>query len=99
MTTIAWDGATLAADKRAVNNGLFRTTTKIFRVNDRLFGFCGDAAYGNQMLQWIRDGQKVEDFPKEQRDADTWTTTLCYLRINFSLVARGETSRWRGWRT
>ena len=43
MTVIAWDGRTLAADKRAVFGGnLILTTTKIFRVYDaqqRLYRF------------------------------------------------------------
>ena len=36
MTTIAWDGMTLAADKRATAGSLTRTVTKLYRVRGAL---------------------------------------------------------------
>ena len=78
MTIIAWDGKTLAADKRAVNNGLQRTTTKIFRLADgSLFGACGDLSFCLQMKNWIADGMQSEKFPASQRDKDDWQ--VCVL--------------------
>jgi 20S proteasome alpha/beta subunit len=76
MTCIAWDGKTLAADKRASLGGLIRTTTKIFRVRDCLVGYSGEAAFGQQMVGWFRDGEQPADFPGSQRDKDDWAGLL-----------------------
>lgn len=70
MTCIAWDGKTLAADKRASNSGLSHTTTKIFRIGNELVGFSGDASSGRELLEWYRAGAVVTDFPQKQRDND-----------------------------
>lgn len=74
MTVICWDGTTLAADKRAVNSGLVRTTTKIFRVGDKLCGVAGDFAQGLAMVAWAEGGFKLDEFPESQRDKDEWAT-------------------------
>lgn len=76
VTVIAWDGKTLAADKRACNNGLARTTTKIHRVGDVLVAFSGDAAQGREMLAWVTAGRQVADFPASQRDENKWATLI-----------------------
>lgn len=76
MSVIAWDGKTLAADKRACYGTTILTTTKIFRVGDCLVGYTGDAVFGEQMLAWIRAGANVEDFPAAQRDKDDWCGVL-----------------------
>jgi ATP-dependent protease HslVU (ClpYQ) peptidase subunit len=76
MTVIAWDGYTLAADKRATNGSLIRTTTKIFRIHSCLVGYAGEATFGEQMIAWFQAGEKAEDFPKEQRDKDDWAPLL-----------------------
>ena len=68
MTVIAWDGSTLAADKRAVNGTLPRTTTKIFRTEGRLVGTSGDQSVALQMLDWYRNGREAKDFPKRAED-------------------------------
>lgn len=89
MTVIAWDGTTLAADKRAVNNGLPRTVTKIFRLkNGDLFGACGDLSYCLQMLQWAQDGMRADTFPKEQRDKDDWQTCVVIIKGVLHLFER-----------
>lgn len=76
MTVLAWDGITLAADKRAVMDGLTRTTTKIFRINGCLVGYSGESAFGEAMLDWFRRGEKPDDFPDSQRDMNTWAGLL-----------------------
>ena len=72
MTVIAWDGKTLAADKRASNSGLARTTTKIFQVGPALVGFCGDADASAEMLAWVCGGCVPGSFPEGNRDKDGW---------------------------
>lgn len=76
MTVIAWDGKTLAADKRAVNSGLVRTVTKIRRIGNLLCGFDGVYWAGQEMFAWIERGRNSEDFPKCQLDKDDWSGVL-----------------------
>lgn len=75
MTVIAWDGKTLAADKRATLGTLIRTTTKIFRIGDALCASAGDADVGNDMIAWFRNGAKPEDYPASNR-GDAWAGLL-----------------------
>lgn len=54
MTVIAWDGQTLAADKRAVSGGgIARTVTKIMRHDDALLAITGDWDAGAEMRAWL----------------------------------------------
>lgn len=72
MTCIAWDGKTLAADKLACLGGMVNTVTKIWRVNDVLVGGSGQPAFIGGMVEWVRNGRKVDEFPAHQRDKDDW---------------------------
>lgn len=76
MTVIAYDGHTLAADKRAVNNGVPFTVTKLFRVGDAAVAYSGDASYGQQMLAWFIAGAVPEEYPDNDRDDNTCRTNL-----------------------
>ena len=76
MSVIAWDGETLAADKRASNGTLIRTTTKIFRSGDALVAYAGEAVFGEEMRAWFDRGAKIEDFPASNRDKDDWAGLL-----------------------
>jgi len=76
MTCIAWDGKTLAADKRACYDGMICTVTKIFRVGDVLVGGSGDLVYVLAMVEWVRAGRITSDFPAEQRSKDDWQPVL-----------------------
>lgn len=76
MSVIAWDGHTLAADKRACLGTLIRTTTKIFRIGDSLAGYAGSADQGEEMLAWLRNGAEIDRFPASQRDEDGWASVI-----------------------
>lgn len=69
MTVVAWDGRTLAADKRTSFGGLHATTTKVFRVGDWLVSGCGTTALLYEMRRWLEDGADPTKFPAQQRDA------------------------------
>lgn len=71
MTVIAWDGTTLAADKKANANGIGRTVTKIFRLNaDEMVAFCGNAADAMAMLWWLKAARDPAAFPElSERDS------------------------------
>lgn len=68
MTVVAWDGRTLAADKMTSFGGLHATTTKVHQVGKLLVSGCGNTAVLAEMLNWVRQGSKPEDFPNSQRD-------------------------------
>jgi hypothetical protein len=76
MSVIAWDGVTLAADKRASLGTLIRTTTKIFRSGDALVAYAGEAAFGEEVRAWFNRGANPEDFPAGNRDKDDWAGLL-----------------------
>lgn len=76
MTVIVWDGKTLAADKRCCYGGMICTVTKIFRVGDLLVGGSGDFPHVLAMVDWVRRGRNVSDFPAEQRHKDDWQAIL-----------------------
>ncbi len=81
MTVIAWDGTTLAADKRACHGSTIYTTDKIYRVGGCLVGYTGTAAFGEQILAWFRGGEIPSEFPAAQRDKDDWAGLLV-IRAN-----------------
>jgi len=84
MTVIAWDGLTLAADKRSVDCGLARTVTKIYRVNDSVVAIAGCLDQGLLMIEWVRNGCNPETFPDSQKVKDDWAVVVvadaCGLR-------------------
>lgn len=63
MTVIAWDGKTLAADKRAIQNGYPATATKIHRIPDGLVAFSGSASHAAALLDWFRKGRNPLSYP------------------------------------
>lgn len=59
MTTIAWDGRTLAADKGSWFGGLHQPVRKVHRVTAPdgrrfLVAMAGDAVFATQCLRWMR---------------------------------------------
>jgi ATP-dependent protease HslVU (ClpYQ) peptidase subunit len=77
---IAWDGTTLAADKRSTSLGLISTVTKIFRVQGGLVAFSGDYGVAMAMLNWFKnEDQRPELFPdcnKDNAKADCHTMLI-----------------------
>lgn len=76
MTVVAWDGSTLAADKRCSDGSMIRTVTKVFRVGNLLVAGAGTRSMIMQMVEWVRAGRVVADFPPMQRDKDDWQPIL-----------------------
>lgn len=61
MTTIAWDGTTLAADTLATANGLRdNRTIKIWRHGGALIGACGSQALCERFRTWAIAGMEGE---------------------------------------
>ena len=70
MTCIAWDGITLAADKLSLNAGLKRTVTKIRRIDNLLCGGAGDFYELIEVLEWVEQGRKKENYPKRMAEKE-----------------------------
>lgn len=64
MTVIAWDGKTLAADRRACLGSLIRVTRKIHPHRGQLLAFSGDADLGEAKLRWYVNGADPTKYPK-----------------------------------
>ena len=78
MTCIAWDGKTLAADKRTNYATSITTTTKIERMPDgALIGCAGNAAKSAALRAWFRDGRAVEKYPAAQLVDETTVDCIC----------------------
>ena len=60
MTCIAWDGKTLAADKRAIYGGTITTLTKIRRIGDLMVGGSGESSFIGAMVEWVKNGRRSE---------------------------------------
>lgn len=70
MTVIAWDGRTLAADKRA-GTDLPRTVTKIRRTaSGALIGCTGTACGDQELMAWYEQGADPAKFPEMHRDRE-----------------------------
>ena len=69
MTTIAWDGATLAADTLATSDGLKRYTRKLFLYDRFMYGMCGSLSEGMEIAKWVGGGCKSETAPTMEDDS------------------------------
>jgi len=72
MTTIAFDGKTLAADRRATQGNLIRSTRKIMRVNGCLLGAAGEQSFAQALFAWWSNGAKPSEWPAHAADKDDW---------------------------
>ena len=72
MTIIAWDGKTLAADRRATSGGgIARAVTKICRSryrDDTLLAITGAWDTAVEMREWFEHGAVPSEFPPKARD-------------------------------
>lgn len=64
MTTLAYDGRTLAGDRQLTLGGTPMPATKIFRLNTELIGLCGSVQESLMFLEWFRNGKDPEAKPK-----------------------------------
>lgn len=73
MTIIAWDGKTLAADRRQVQQGLACTVCKIFRFQHPrcLVGVAGAADGAAALLHWFQNGADPDQWPAIQQQSES----------------------------
>lgn len=74
MTTIVWDGHTLAADRQVNSSCTPQAVQKIFIVNlpegKHLVGLAGSFALAMEMLHWFTQGAIPDLFPPAARGED-----------------------------
>jgi hypothetical protein len=75
VTVIAWDGTTLAADRRACGNGQLFSMRKVFRVGDLLVGVCGYGDKVPEFVAWVEGGRSAEAYPKND-DSHSFTALV-----------------------
>lgn len=92
MTTIAWDGKTLAADRRVSTEGIFDCKmTKIHKRKDgSLVGACGGAALAAAFCRWVIAGEKGK---RPELHAEKVSACGLIIRLNGNLILHDET----GW--
>lgn len=66
MTTIVWDGKTLAADKQLNDNSIALSSTKIYKFENHLLFAAGAMTDIQAMLEWWKRGADPKDFPSSQ---------------------------------
>jgi len=76
VTVIAWDGKTLAADKRSVCAGKATTVTKLFRADGWMLAVSGDLVKGLEMVEWFRNGRDPKELPPFQRTKEGYVPLL-----------------------
>lgn len=66
MTTIAWDGKTLAADRNSVYSDIRRTDNKIHRCGEYVYGASGCIPELVLVAEWLTRGASDTDRPYMQ---------------------------------
>jgi len=90
MTVIAWDGKTLAADKRALNNGRATTVTKICKHEGWLLAVSGDLTRGLELVKWFKAGQDPEKLPAFQLTLADYVPLLAINKDGVYLFEMGH---------
>lgn len=71
MTTIAWDGRTLAADSVVTGNGMrLGSMTKAYRIGRLLVGLAGTVGIAQAFLHWLADGAEGDPPSMKAEDGD-----------------------------
>lgn len=77
MTVIAWDGKTLASDRRGTCGDHARPVKKIFKIwGNKMVGISGNLSVGQEMLEWYKRGAKVEEYPSSNRSFEDGCTLI-----------------------
>lgn len=72
MTTIAWDGHTLATDSQETRNGQkFLDAEKLVRIPGGFIATAGRADDGEMFIAWMAEGGSPEEKPQLSEDAKT----------------------------
>lgn len=82
VTVIAWDGSTLAADRRVTIGGVTFESTKVRCVEGprglALVALCGEGARIERLMEWYSAGADPATYPT--RKDDDWSALVCITR-------------------
>jgi len=79
MTVIAWDGKTLAADRKACFGDTEYSTQKLWPLADGgALAFCGDLDCGMSMKRWYEEGADISKWPEFQK-SERWALLIIAL--------------------
>jgi hypothetical protein len=88
MTCIAWDGKTIAADKRATCAGVHNTTTKLRRIaTGEILAWTGDEDAGRIVARWYENGALLEKWPQVQT-TDQWSRLIVASKSSVKIFER-----------
>jgi len=78
MTTIAFDGITLAGDTRIADDCTMSYARKVFALKRGAVGVAGDFARANEFVAWLRQWEsgKASDPPRDLTDVGAMYVTF-----------------------
>lgn len=84
MTTVAWDGETLAADRRVTVNGVVNTEwTKVHKRDDgAAIGVSGEMCTATAFIRWFMDGEQGDKPTLKAKSADDLFASAIIVRPN-----------------
>lgn len=86
MSTVAWDGKMLAADKQSTSSGTIGSCCKIYKlVNGDVIAFTGSISGGMFLKKWYEDGADPKTYPEFQSNPDKWGS-LIILKASGEIV-------------
>lgn len=95
MTTIAWDGKTLAADKQASVAEMRAKVTKIRRLDSGdIVAFTGSYDYGMALAKLYEEGDLLTNWPAFQADKDNWTRLIVVNKHGLRVYERLPVALW-----
>jgi len=86
MTTIAWDGKTLAADRRVSYDSVSdANTTKIVKTDNGLCGAAGNTSIGAAFKRWFVHGEEGDPPPLEKngQEASAFIIREAGVRLHY----------------
>jgi ATP-dependent protease HslVU (ClpYQ) peptidase subunit len=63
VTTVAWDGRTIAADRLASYGNARRKVRKLFDCGEYVYGCSGDFSEAHPIAEWLTGGAKSSERP------------------------------------
>jgi ATP-dependent protease HslVU (ClpYQ) peptidase subunit len=76
MTTVAWDGERLAADRLAAIGDTAFYTQKVYKLRGHLVSFTGVQAAGVALMHWFADGADPSKFPADAKTDTFWARLI-----------------------
>ena len=86
MTVIAFDGRSVAADRRLNCGTMTGQVCKVFQTPHGILAGAGSLAQIREMLAWLNDGAELDAFPDSQRNNPDCPTLMQVLPAGQLLI-------------